>query len=179
MANEEPSKEVLLLVDVVLEKYPYQPMHSLAMIQHIMSGQQQKFDNETFNTLAQFAYSNSKTIRDFLLKEGYLKCIDWRIPTDELTDKGRLAKEKGGHAKFKEWEAEEARKAAFEDFPKKKWHIYEPLKSIFIFLLGAALTKFACSTSKENNDQKPPQVKEQPSISPTPPKISDTTNKVK
>lgn len=140
MANEEPSKEVLLLADVVLEKYPYQPMHSLAMIPHIMSGQQGKFDNETFNTLAQFAYSNSSAIRDFLLKEGYLKCIDWRNPTDELTEKGKLAKEKGGHVKYKVWEAEEERKKRIEDFPKKKWYIYEPSKIIAGLLIAAAFS---------------------------------------
>lgn len=135
MANEEPSKELLLLVDLVLEKYPYQPIHTLAWIPHIMTGQQEKFDNQTFTTLIELLRTDSRKIRDFLLKEDYLKCIDWRNPTDELTDKGKLAKEKGGHSNYKEWEAEQKRKKKIEDFPKKTWYLYEPAKIIIGILI--------------------------------------------
>lgn len=178
MVNEEPSKELLLTVDLVLEKYPYQPIHTLAWIPHIMTGEREKLDNITFTTLIELIRTDSRTIRNFLLKEGYLKCIDWRNPTDELTDKGKLAKEKGGHAKYKEWEAEQERKKRIEDFPKKKWIIYEPLKYVVLLFIGMGINQWICHT-KENNDQKPSQAKEQPSTSPTPPKLSDTTNTVK
>lgn len=179
MVNEEPSKQLLLLVDIVLEKYPYQPIHSLAWMPHIMSGQQGKLDTETFTSLIEFLRTNSSTIRDFLLKEGYLKCVDWRNPTDELTDKGKLAKEKGGHTKYKEWEEKEEKKSALQEFPKKKWYLYEPIKWAVFFMLGLCVNKYICNPIKENNDQKPSQVKAQPSISPIQPKISDTTGKAK
>jgi hypothetical protein len=79
-------------------------------------------------------------IRNILLEEEYTKCIEPSTHLDILEPKGKKAKELGGHLKYKEWELKESKRKNVEDFPKKKWYIYEPIRIVVAVLITAPIT---------------------------------------
>jgi len=91
---------------------------------------------EYANEIIEVVNRRSKNIRHFLLQEGYIECIIPLIPHDKLTDKGIQARKLGGHKKYIEWKESEDKKKRVEEFPKKKWYLYEPIKWAVFILLG-------------------------------------------
>ena len=130
-----------------------------------MKRENDNFDSDTFPRLAQICNGYPTGPRDFLLDEDYLECVNSNIPTDKLTEKGKKAKDLGGHLKYKEWETEEKRKKRIEDFPKRRWWIYEPLKAIAILILTNGLTAFATYMIIKSKANKPPPTTQ--SLTPT------------
>ncbi len=178
--DDNVSEDEKILADLLLFKMPIgEARYTYHMYNTLMNGQHENFSPETFDRLAKICQGNPGGLRTFLLSNGYIDCVDPRYPQDKLTEKGRIAQEKGGHLKYKEWEELEAKKTNIEEFPKKKWYIYEPLKWAVFFILGAVTTKLMCSSTRENNDQKPSQVKEQPRTYQTPTKTLNKTDTVK
>lgn len=99
--------------------------------------------------------SNSPFV--FLLDEGYLRVENYTIGSHILTEKGKKAKNLGGINAYKSWESEEERKKRFEEFPKKKWHIYDAAKWLIFFIIGAAVQHFVIEPITKKNEQTPSQ----------------------
>ena len=129
------TEDEYILADLMLIKFPYnEERHTLAIFPSIMTGENSKFDSETFNRLAHLANSKPRQVRNFLLEQDYLDCTNMSMPTDKLTEKGKIAKREGGHLKYKEWEKKENKKN------QKNWaERHQIIFTILVALLSAIL----------------------------------------
>jgi hypothetical protein len=83
---------------------------------------------------------SERSIRKFLLEQEYIEPVNHSIPSDELVAKGKKAADLGGHGPYLEWEKAEKRKKYLEDFPKKKWYVYEPVKTVVSWAIVALVS---------------------------------------
>jgi len=165
----------LILADIILLKIePKTPFRMQRYLHNITIGLHDTQPENIYKEISQIVISNSSVIEDFLRTNGYIKFTD--IPTHQyiLTDEGEEAQKQGGHQQYLDWVAREKRKKGFEDFPKKKWHIYEPIKWAVFGLLTFASGYIVrgCNQDKTQDTEK---VAEQP-ISPqtTTPSVETT-----
>jgi len=133
----------LILADIILLKIePKTPFRMQRYLHNITIGLHDTQPENIYKEICQIVISNSSVIEDFLRTNGYIKFTD--IPTRQyiLTDEGEEAQRQGGHQQYLDWVAREKRKKGFEDFPKKKWHIYEPVKWLLLLLAGIAIERY-------------------------------------
>lgn len=174
----ELSKAEYILADLIILKCPIKKAFGVVPFMssgNLLHGKYEQYGEQLYQEIAAITISRSDVVRTFLLKEKYLETIDHTIPRDILSDKGEIAREKGGHIQYKEWEKEQEQRKNIEDFPKKKWYIYEPLKYIIPALIGFSVGKISCNTT--NTTQPQNQSKDTiatTKISQPLPKISDT-----
>lgn len=140
--------------DMVISRMPYRSaVNTLPFIRGIMN-EGYAFPDEIRNQIAQVEEGN---IRKFLLEQEYIEPVNHSIPSDELVAKGKKAKELGGHHAYVKWESEEKKKKDFEDFPKKKWHIYEPVKhiinTVISLVVGAIFGYFIAHHNTQASNQ--------------------------
>jgi len=165
-----------IVADIIIEKCPERLQFSLSgfMSGNLLLGKQDIYEEEIYKEIVQIVNSRNSVIRTFLLKEEYFETTNHSIPYDILTKKGEKAKELGGHKNYKEWEAEQERKKAIEDFPKKKWYISEPLKYLISLIIGVLIGHFTCN---KNNAQSNNQATQKTKTDQPKPKVLDTSNK--
>lgn len=129
------SSDDFLLANVLLRKFPIaEPRHTHSMFSGIMMGEQSNFDAETFSRLSQKVMTGGgANARKILLENDFLDCIDIRYPTDKLTEKGKIAKQKGSIEEYNKWETEEIKNQTKLSFPQKNWLLVAILTGAFGF----------------------------------------------
>ena len=122
-------KEELVLVDMVLAKLPYQQaINILPFIDGLPRSGNFQFEEDVRLKIYDV---NARIIRTFLLEQGYTEPVNHSIPSDKLIEKGKKAKELGGHEKYLEWvRKEEVAKEKREreqnriSFPQRYWWLF-------------------------------------------------------
>jgi len=128
------TKEELIIADLILKKMPFnQAVNFHPFVEGQLNMEAHNLDVEVRLNLQSI---NTRRIRTFLLEEGYIDPVNHVIPSDKLNEKGKQARDLGGHAQYKEWEKKKKRKERIEDFPKKKWYYYEPVRIIAGVIIG-------------------------------------------
>jgi hypothetical protein len=149
------SKAELILLDIALSKIQIgQAFRIQGPLHNALVGLHDSYSSELIDEMNKILISSPDIIRNLLLEEDYTKCIDHSTHQDILTEKGKQAKKLGGHEQYKEWEKREKKNKDFEEFPKKKWHIYEPVKYIIFFGLGWLVNYLICTRMSPYNEKK-------------------------
>jgi hypothetical protein len=146
----------LVLLDFALERISLgQAFRIQGPLHNATVGMHEKYSGEMLNEIINIVIYRPDAIRNLLLAEGYTKCEDHATHLDILTDRGKKAKELGGHLQYKEWEAKEKKSLRIENIPKKYWYFYEPAKTIINWLIAAALVGVGVTigrlTAPQNN----------------------------
>jgi uncharacterized protein (UPF0297 family) len=132
----EMTEAEYIVADLILLKCPInQPFRLLGLSNNLLQGKNDLYQQDTFDEMVQVMLYRIDTVRQFFLREKYIKVIDWSTHLDQLTEEGELAQKLGGHKKYQEYLIEQARLKNIEDFPKKKWFIYEPIRIIAGFII--------------------------------------------
>ena len=115
---------------------------------NILTGIHDKYSPERIQEIQQIFISRYGIIRKFLLDEKYIEVVNYSIPQDVLTDKGKKAQELGGHKEYKAWEAEQVQEAANEKrrqekllertWPERNWKWMLAMSAI-IFPVGTGI----------------------------------------
>lgn len=143
----------LILLDIALSKIQIgQAFRIQGPLHNALIGLHDSYSPELIDEMNKILIGSPDIIRNLLLEEDYTKCINHSTHQDILTDKGNLAKNLGGHEKYKEWEDKQNRKKNFEEFPKRKWLLYDAGKILFGLILGMLITNYVCNRSKSNNE---------------------------
>lgn len=130
----------LFLVDYALQHIAVGlPFRIRGALYNAQIGIQDKYPKETYDEIVRLVLYQDQTIRNLLLEEEYTRCIDPPTQQDILSDKGKIAKQKGGHRQYIEWEQAEKRRKDIEEWPKRHPFIFEPLKSVTNWIIGAIL----------------------------------------
>lgn len=168
----------LILADLVLLKLPVnREFTQRGAYNGVLLGKQDDYDQDTLAKMNNVLTSENSIIIDFLLKEKYINCTNQMHGRFMLSDEGEEAQRQGGHKQYLEWAAIEKRKKEFEEFPKKKWHIYEPIKWLLFLVGGIAIERYILKGCDQYKSQETEKVSEQPT-SPQLPKTSNNTNGV-
>lgn len=171
-----------ILADFVLLRMPIGKaidMHFFIGM-HLLQHLQEKYPDNIYSEIREILINNNQErITIFLYKEKYIEIAQGILSQKHIiTDKGIQAQDLGGHEKYNEWVNKQERKNSIEDFPKRKWFIYEPLKLLLTIIITFIITWYI----KGCVDQSQPLNKKQVnSIRPYPqkPKTSDTLNRGK
>lgn len=151
------SEEELIIADIVLLKIPmgrHISIYSLMQSNTILNGIEEKYSLETCDKIRTFYATDRRshnTIRDFFLREGYIMLANRTISYDILTEKGIKAQAAGGHRNYTKIQKKKGRWEWLENFPKKKWFIYEPMKWGLPFLLGWLGCLATCNQNEKSN----------------------------
>jgi hypothetical protein len=169
------TEEEKILLDIALPKIPRgKPFRIQGALHNALVGLADKYPQAQFQRLADIVTFSPDSIRDILLAEGYTKVIENSTHLDQLTEKGEQAQNCGGHEQYKEWERHQQVKQNIEDFPKKNWFIYEPLKYLLPLIGGWLIGHYTCNSPKNNEKANNQQIDtiRQTIPSPSSPKIS-------
>lgn len=129
-----------ILVDIAISKWPKNVDYSIrGALHNVTIGLQDKFPPQIYDEIVQISLYGEMGIRKLLLDFDYLTCVDRTRQLDRLTDPGKKAQELGGHQAYLKWKEKEEREKRFEEFPKKKWHIYDLTKLLITIFITAII----------------------------------------
>jgi len=132
-----PTKEELIVADLVIMNIPYkQGIAILNYTRSLVSSGKFQFDEDIREKVHEVKEGR---VRAFLLEQGYTEPENHSVPRDMLVEKGLKARELGGHAQYLVWEEKERRAKRIEDFPKRQWWIFEPLKVMISWIIVGGL----------------------------------------
>jgi hypothetical protein len=101
----------LIVVDLILKRMPYEAaVNYTGFINNLLiPDHYQELGEEKYNKAVQVL----QTIRDrhivaFMREQKYIKIVNQSIPSYTLTDRGKEARDKRGHAEFIRWQEEQA-----------------------------------------------------------------------
>src|SRR5436190_1363964 len=113
----------LIVVDLILKRIPYgAAVNYTGFMNNLLTADQyQELGEEKYNKALQVL----QTMRDrhfvsFMREQKYIEIVNQSIPSYTLTDRGKEARDKGGHAKFIKWQEEQAAILAARDEQEKK-----------------------------------------------------------
>src|SRR5689334_5686844 len=130
---QELTDDELLLADTFLsQQFPGRSFSMYSTFPNVLAEFRNDTDTDRYQRLSKLVHETQvwRQIRNFLSEEEYIIETNRLVPEDKLTDKGKKARDLGGHKAYLAWEETERKKKNIEDFPKKKWYIYEPAKAI-------------------------------------------------
>jgi hypothetical protein len=126
-----------ILVDIAIMKFPRnQPFNIRGVLFNAQIGMRDKYPENVAKEIEDLVLYKQAEIRNILLRLDYLECVDWSVQKDKLTTKGMKAQDLGGHQQYLQWEMGEAARKRIEEFPKKKWYLYEPIKYFGLIAIG-------------------------------------------
>lgn len=164
----------LILADLFISKMTFnQPVNTYPFFSGLAKYiDSQKFDSKTYSELCQMTinYGSVTEIRKYLLDNDFITVTNVLNPSDTLTIKGKLAKDKGGIKEYEKWEEEETKKKRIEDFPKRKWFVYEPVKIIASIIITASVSGIGGYLLGKNDNSNSNQSNNQPPSLSMPPK---------
>jgi hypothetical protein len=145
------SEAELILLDFALSKAPIGNTFRVNGLLHNASiGLQERYSEETVQEINQILVSRSDVIRSLLLTEEYIEVVESSTHLDKLRPEGKKAKELGGHKQYIDWEQRENKRKKFEEFPKRKWPIYDLLKIAIPLVIGWIIGHYSCQQSSKN-----------------------------
>ena len=112
-----------IFADLVLSNIPVNtPFEYYNVQSNTLLNKKDKLDEVTFLKLSELIANRKIDVRQFLLENDYIKCVNESYPKDILTDiVGKKAKELGGHNQYLTWKAEQDRQDKWSKIPAKKW----------------------------------------------------------
>ncbi len=137
----EMTSDNIAVSDIILSQFKVAiPSITPSIFTNLGRIKSDNYTQEELISLINIYTATNDQIREFLLKERYIEPKNSSIHQDILTEKGEKANQLGGHLKYVEWAKKEARKKKIEDFPKKWWFVYDPIKGVvvagLIFIAG-------------------------------------------
>jgi hypothetical protein len=148
------SEPELILLDFALAKAPIGNTFRVhGLLYNASVGLQERYSEEIVKEVNRILISRSDAIRNLLLTEEYIEVVDPSTHLDKLTPTGKKAKELGGHKQYLEWEVKDIRRKNIEEWPKKKWYLYDPIKYLFFFALGWVLNYLICTVPIKNENR--------------------------
>jgi hypothetical protein len=168
----------LYLIDLCLSRAQIGvPFRVHGLLHNATVGIHDKFSEGTVKQIIWSVQNSPDSIRNLLLSLEYTRVVEPSTHQDILDTKGVQAKKEGGHFQYLEWERKKVKKEGFENFPKSKWWIYEPLKWIFFLIVGVMLERYVIKGCNKEKLPDPGKTNVMP-ISPQQPKSSNGKDSV-
>ena len=165
----ELTEAEFILADIILLKIEHNTDFRMQRYLHnVTIGLHDTKPENIYKEICDIVTLRSSVIEDFLRTQGYIRFTDPSTHLYVLTQKGEDAQQQGSHQQYLDWVAREKRKKGFEDFPKKKWHIYEPLKWLLFLVAGIAIERYLLKGCGQENPQDKGKVTEQSTSQQTP-----------
>jgi hypothetical protein len=130
----------LIIVDLILRRMPYGEAVTISggFWSSLLHDKYQELgDGNYYKAVQVLQDRNYREIKSFLLEQGYIETENHLIPSYKLIDKGKDARDKGGHAAYVKWQNEEAAlfEAQVERDRKEQRKINWPQKYWWVVLL--------------------------------------------
>jgi predicted transcriptional regulator len=147
---DELTPDEIIVADLIISKLLKNEGRNLHGMIHSLADNRSDLQS---NSNIQFILSESRSYRSIiekLLDKDFLTVKDG-VQYYALTDKGVKAKELGGINNYLDWERKETDILKFENFPRKKWLLFELMKGVFLIILGAFINQTICNKSTDKN----------------------------
>lgn len=152
------SKEEYILADLCLQKMTYNlPVNFYPFFRNLLTNvERDTYGDEVYLKLMDIViHSKLSDIRNFLLEQGYIVCVDSSLPKDKLVEKGKEAKDAGGHEKY----LIELRRRKNEErklsWPQRNWHWVALITLVFTLVGEAILNKIFQSNATQTTQPNP------------------------
>lgn len=160
------------LADLIIKKLPNNtPIRLQSFLSNILRDEVSNYDEDILNGMGNLilGYKYHAAVR-FLVENEYLDVVNEIMPTHKLNPKGNQAKKLGGVLAYENWEQNQERQKRIEEFPKKKWYIYDPIKTVIPYIItfiGGVIAAQTCNHYKNQEHQNPKTIKSSPNKSNT------------